>query len=107
MALEKIGTAQSWEEAFDTARQLLLDEQLTAVAIVSEEEYARGSYFATQLQEFEAVMGCVDAVVSNLEQMAPMLYGEEHSFRLMHGQFESNHPISTGHDWMLAIIYST
>ena len=83
----------------------MVADQLTAIAVVSRSEYERGQYVASQLKEFEAVMGCVDVVVDNLERMSPMLYGERHLFQLEHGEFTSNHPLSSGGDWLLTIIY--
>ena len=106
MTLQEIGKAESWKQAFDTARRLLLEERLTAVAVVSESEYARGNYIASVLKEFERAMGSVDAVVSNLESMCPMLYKGARSFRLAHGTITTSHPFSNGTDWLLAIIYN-
>lgn len=105
MELKSMGTTSDWHGAFDKARELLVADQLTAIAVVSGKEYASGRYVASQLKEFEQVMGCIDAVVDNLERMSPMLYGEKHSFRLAHGTFTSNHPLSTGEDWLLLIVY--
>jgi hypothetical protein len=105
VARKIIGTASTWREAFKKAEELLIEDRLTAIAVISKEEHRGGSFVATVLKEFETQMGCIDAVVANLERMSPMLYGEHHSFQLVHGEFVSNHPMSSGRDWLLEIIY--
>jgi hypothetical protein len=106
MALTEIGLASSWTAAFETARKLLVQDKLTAVAVVSESEYARGRYIATHLDEFSAVFGCIDKVLDNLETMSPMLYKKATRFRLFHGALQYPRPEGLVDGWLLAIIYN-
>ena len=105
MALTEIGKAGSWTEAFAKAKGLLVEEKLTAVAVVFEAEYATGRYVATHLEEFSRVMGCVDAVLDNLELVSPILYKRATTFRMMHGIVNCGHPMLTGDGWMFVIVW--
>ena len=104
MALSEIGQPGSWDEAFAEARKLQAEGELTAIAIVSEKEYANGSYIATHLQEFAPVMSAEDAL-DNLRLMSPSLYGEANRFRLLHGPAKYLRPDGMIDGWMFVIVW--
>lgn len=107
MALTEIEPKpNSWTEAFAVAKQLLSEKKLTAVALVSEAEYASGRYVATVLEEFSQSMGGVDEALGNLALMAPMLYKNATSFRVIHGKMDFSHPFHTGEGWMFIVVYN-
>ena len=108
MPLTEIETRPTnWEEVFKAAHECLSKNQLTAVAFVSEKEYASSSYVATLLEEFAQIMGGIEVVLENLRQMAPDLYSDAKYFRLLHGEMKIAHQVHVGLGWILVIVYSS
>ena len=105
MPLQNIGSAASWTEAFAKAQELLEAGKLSAVALVSKHEYDSGGYVATHLEEFARAMGGKEGVLQNQKLLAPMLYGEQSSLQLYHGQFMHTHPLGPADGWLLAVVY--
>ncbi len=106
MTLLHIGDVVSWSQAFDRARKFLIKDQLTAVAIVPEHEYAEGNYFATHLDEFTPIFGAIDSVLDNLAETSRMLYPGATTFRLMHGAARYPRPEGVIDGWMFIIVYN-
>lgn len=106
MELKEIGKFDSWVSTYARANQLLEQDQLTALALVSEEEYASGAYVATHLEEFAHAFGSAAAVLENSRKLAPMLYPQAMEFRLLHGKLSHSRPDAVVDGWLLVIVYS-
>jgi hypothetical protein len=103
MPQKNLGTAPSWEEAFQKAASLLFEDRLTAVALVSPEEFETGKYFVAPLKQLAQMQQSVeDETLRLIGLSAPMLYPQATAFQLYHSPMHFE-----GTDgWLLTIVYS-
>jgi hypothetical protein len=97
-----IGEPETWAGAFNVARELLGEDRLGAVAIVSTGEYATGRYVATAMDDNPELLGSPEVKLDRLQEICPHLYETAKKFQLFHGRVVSG----LANNWILAVVYS-
>ncbi len=101
---EDLGFVQTWDEAFQKARELFGQGKLDAIATVSLGEFEREQYVAAPLR---GTLGTSEEKsLTQLSRVAPQLYRGNERFHLFLMKMPCAHPeYPEGEMWVLKIVY--